>query len=353
MNQAEVYKKKIRRETMKISVSLISFYVVYLIVAVASMLIFLAATGKLGILFGYSTGLGGTSIQGVENDILSALPLGWISIVSLFVGSLMLLIVRGKRLYTKDLTKTNNRIDTPDFLKMAGLILGINAAITLVSLLFSLFSESLGNSTGSDAMELFFRDYSGVLYVVLLGPVLEEIIFRGAVLRSLEPFGQNFAIVVSSLLFGLYHLMLFQGVFAFFIGLVLAYCAIRFSIKWAILLHILNNGFATVLSYLGISEVVQYVILAIMLALGLLSLVFGFKKLRQQMKSGKPTELYFAVGIPIVPYYLSPADPRIAPYIASAMTIRAKPYHLAFSSAWLIVVLSLATIITLLMTFVM
>ncbi|GHT79141.1 hypothetical protein FACS1894104_3330 [Actinomycetota bacterium] len=88
----------------------------------------------------------------------------------------------------------------------------------------------------------------GVVYMVLVAPVCEELVFRGAVLRKLEKYGANFAIITSSLLFGLYHVILFQAVFAFFIGVILAYTAGRFSIKWSILLHMLNNILA-VMSY--------------------------------------------------------------------------------------------------------
>ena len=50
-----------------------------------------------------------------------------------------------------------------------------------------------------------------------------------------------FAIIVSSILFGLMHANVVQIVFAFFVGLVLAYITEEYSIKWAILIHIINN----------------------------------------------------------------------------------------------------------------
>ena len=79
------------------------------------------------------------------------------------------------------------------------------------------------------------------LYAGVLGPIVEEVIFRGAVLRSLEKYGKVFAIVVSSILFGLFHGNLVQGIFAVMVGLVLAYVTEEYSIKCAMLLHILNN----------------------------------------------------------------------------------------------------------------
>lgn len=79
------------------------------------------------------------------------------------------------------------------------------------------------------------------LYACLLGPVAEEILFRGLMLRSLQPYGKKFAILVSSLLFGLFHGNLLQVPFAFFVGLVMGYVALEYNIYWAIILHLMNN----------------------------------------------------------------------------------------------------------------
>ena len=84
------------------------------------------------------------------------------------------------------------------------------------------------------------------LHIILLGPVLEEIIFRGIILRGfLKNYHPVKAIVISSLLFGIIHLNLSQLVAAFIIG-----CFIGFiywqtrSLFLCILIHIVNNGIA-------------------------------------------------------------------------------------------------------------
>lgn len=79
------------------------------------------------------------------------------------------------------------------------------------------------------------------LYVAFLAPIFEELLFRGAVLRAAEPFGKNFAIVCSAVLFGIYHGNLLQGIFAALVGLLLGYAALQYSLKWSILLHVVNN----------------------------------------------------------------------------------------------------------------
>ena len=84
-------------------------------------------------------------------------------------------------------------------------------------------------------------DISMFLYVGLAAPLFEELVFRGLLMRSIEPYGQRLAIVLSALLFGLYHGNPVQTPYAFLVGLVLGYVAMEYSMLWSIVLHILNN----------------------------------------------------------------------------------------------------------------
>ena len=84
------------------------------------------------------------------------------------------------------------------------------------------------------------------LYVCVLGPVLEEVIFRGFLLKGLQRFGVSFAAVFTALLFTLYHMNLVQLFVPLIMGLFLAQLTIRTgSLIPAICCHILNNSFAT------------------------------------------------------------------------------------------------------------
>ncbi|MFR6496551.1 MAG: lysostaphin resistance A-like protein [Ruminococcus sp.] len=79
------------------------------------------------------------------------------------------------------------------------------------------------------------------LYTAVFAPVGEELICRGLVMPQFQRYGKVFAIVTSALLFGVMHANLFQMPFAFLTGLVLGYTAAEFSLRWSILLHLLNN----------------------------------------------------------------------------------------------------------------
>ena len=92
-----------------------------------------------------------------------------------------------------------------------------------------------------------------LLIFAVLPALLEEMVFRGYVLRTLRPYGDRTAILVSSLLFALMHGNVLQVPFAFIVGLVLGYVAVQTDNIWlAVVIHFGNNAMSTVLQYLQI-----------------------------------------------------------------------------------------------------
>lgn len=93
------------------------------------------------------------------------------------------------------------------------------------------------------------RDIFGLLMLVLVGPVVEELVFREAIegemlRRGVRPW---VAIGISALAFGLVHLNLAQGLYAFPIGILLGIIYYKSgNIILSSLLHILNNIIAAV-----------------------------------------------------------------------------------------------------------
>lgn len=80
-----------------------------------------------------------------------------------------------------------------------------------------------------------------MIYAGFVGPVVEELVFRGFLMRRFEKYGKGFAVIVSAVLFGIMHMNPLQIVFGILMGLLLGYVAIEYSIKWSIVLHIANN----------------------------------------------------------------------------------------------------------------
>jgi len=88
-----------------------------------------------------------------------------------------------------------------------------------------------------------------VICTAVLAPIAEELIFRELMtrhLRKLFPFW--FANIIQALVFGIYHMNIVQGIYAFFLGLLFGYVAYRLNSIWAsIMLHGIVNASGLVL----------------------------------------------------------------------------------------------------------
>lgn len=98
-------------------------------------------------------------------------------------------------------------------------------------------SAQTENAAGGDATAAL------LLYICLLAPLLEELIFRGVLLGSLKKYGMLPAIVVSAFFFGIMHHDFYQGLSAFLGGIIYGYAAYRYSFWAGVILHAANNTF--------------------------------------------------------------------------------------------------------------
>ena len=96
---------------------------------------------------------------------------------------------------------------------------------------------------------LIANPVAAFLSVVIVGPVVEEILFRGLIYGALEKRFRVFgAILVSSFLFALVHLQVVYFIPIFCLGLVLGWARWKAnSLGLPILIHVLNNGVALIL----------------------------------------------------------------------------------------------------------
>lgn len=112
------------------------------------------------------------------------------------------------------------------------------------------------NQAISDSFESFDETWATVdqepyfwvfLSVVLLGPLVEEFIFRGIVYNYMDRFGGVlFAIIFSGVAFGIWHGELVQMVYTGFMGIVLAIVYRYTKSLWVVsYMHILNNFLTT------------------------------------------------------------------------------------------------------------
>ncbi|MBR6681578.1 MAG: CPBP family intramembrane metalloprotease [Clostridia bacterium] len=77
---------------------------------------------------------------------------------------------------------------------------------------------------------------------VLVPAIVEEILYRGVLLHTLLPYGQTFAIIISSAAFSIMHCNPTQFLYAFFGGFIFSHVAIKSgSIFYCMILHFANN----------------------------------------------------------------------------------------------------------------
>ncbi len=89
-----------------------------------------------------------------------------------------------------------------------------------------------------------------ILMIGILAPIGEELAFRGLMYRRMRDYMPAWlSIVLSSLIFGVYHGNLIQGIYAFILGLVLAYVYEKFqNIIAPILVHAAANTLSVVIT---------------------------------------------------------------------------------------------------------
>lgn len=91
--------------------------------------------------------------------------------------------------------------------------------------------------------ENHFGFWGAALKVVVLAPIIEEILFRGIIMHGLmRNYRSWYAVLLSGLLFSLFHLNPWQMTYTFFLGLLLGWLMVRTrSLPLTILVHSINN----------------------------------------------------------------------------------------------------------------
>lgn len=167
----------------------------------------------------------------------------WGYILAILVGTGILLLWKKPRYFKQQLFRREKKMTFGVFMQLLCVFMSVQLVFSLLQMLV----EWLLNLVGLSAMAALEMatvstdTFSMFLYAGFLGPIAEELLFRGLLLRTLECRGKRFAIFATALMFGMFHGNILQSPFAMLVGLVLAYVALEYSIIWAIVLHIFNN----------------------------------------------------------------------------------------------------------------
>lgn len=233
-------KKQIRRDYAKVGIVILFNVIMFNVVL----------KGLLYVIGGFYGGI--TSLSSFYTGTLKMLTdhPALKTVVSCFIPiiSETLAIFIGIKLLKLDLKKlfTFNGFNGGDMVRLGTVSLGLQtvaavlaAAIGAILSMFGLESATADVNINADSLAATLFLY---FYACLLGPVLEELLYRGVVLQGLRKYNERFAIIISALIFGLMHQNYQQFLLGFLLGLVLAYVALRSeSLLPSMITHIIVN----------------------------------------------------------------------------------------------------------------
>ena len=187
----------------------------------------------------------GSGLEILQSDLLDLFTRcsGWGYLLAIAAGMLSLLLWKKPSFFEAQIMKKGRPMTLSSFLIMFCLFMSAQLisqlGLKVMDGIFGIFGLSMSEYMSSVGVST--DGLSMLLYVGLGAPIFEEILFRGLVLRTLEPYGKRLAILVSALLFGFFHGNPVQGPYAAIVGLVLGYVTLEYNILWAMLLHMFNN----------------------------------------------------------------------------------------------------------------
>jgi len=188
--------------------------------------------------------------QNILNDLAEVTPL-ILLISSLIVIFIFYIVHTGKNTPSMKEAYRFNAFENGHLPYTLGLGLLVFCFSIACSGLFDL--ASLDPETAESLSALVVND-SALLTILTVGivvPISEEIVFRGSVMKNLSKnIPMVWVIIIQAVIFSVYHFNLVQAFPTLVIGLVMGF-AVYFtgSIYAGILIHMINNSIAVILSY--------------------------------------------------------------------------------------------------------
>ncbi len=166
----------------------------------------------------------------------------FVIVISLILVIITARIMGIKTLSSVKISKKNIRLGL--LMYPVGLLANtiMTSITTIITKLFSSGGTTIPTADFSVDKASALAIITTILYLVIIAPISEEIVFRGLILKTLSPFGKRNAVVISALLFALMHKNIPQAVGAFAIGIIFATVDTKAnSIVPSIIMHSLNN----------------------------------------------------------------------------------------------------------------
>jgi len=174
----------------------------------------------------------------------------WVlSAVSMYIIGfpIFVLIVRNM----KTVPRVKNKMRAEEFfllflVSQGVMFIGNMIGTSLNGVIGAILGHEITNST-SDLIETT-PIWLVFLVVVIVGPIIEELMFRKLMIDRLGRYGDAVAITVSAISFGLFHGNFYQFFYAAMLGFVLGYIYTKTGdVRYSIIMHMLLNFFGSVL----------------------------------------------------------------------------------------------------------
>ncbi len=147
---------------------------------------------------------------------------------------------------------------------------------------------------------------ASIFSFVIIPPIVEELLFRGLIFKGLKSNGKTFSIIMSAMMFSLFHASIDQTVYPILFGLLLAVIMYyENNILYCITAHMTNNALSFITSYFDIPLYFKhwtYILMAVLLLVVFLSVVLYFtfknsKNTKLNIEKGEFKYLYISLTI--------------------------------------------------------
>lgn len=211
----------------------------HVIMTFAVMIVMFAVT----FVWAFDSAIGGGTDSIEDIVAVSIKATGWGYLLTVFIGTIILLLWKKPAYFHHTIFQKGKPITVVGFFALLSIMMSVQLVVQVCNLGLTYLLDAFGVD-GSALQELGNVDTDSLsmfLYIGIIAPISEEVLFRGLLLRSIEPYGKKLAVIGSAILFGLYHGSPIQTPYAMLVGLVLGYVALEYHVIWAIAMHIFNN----------------------------------------------------------------------------------------------------------------
>lgn len=190
-------------------------------------------------------------VTGLGDEILKILTAPWFSVAGsgLLAYALVLPIVKQIMKLVPEERAVKKKMRIKKFFMFFVLAMGSGYILNLIGSAINLIiaiatGRNFNNMTPLNAI-FEEMNLATAIYVGVLGPLIEEYIFRGLLLNRLRPFGEKTAILFSGIMFGMMHGNLAQMLYATAIGIIFGYVAVKTGrLLYNSILHVMVNSYS-------------------------------------------------------------------------------------------------------------